>query len=161
MSDSLWPQGQEHPSLLCPWNFPGKNTGVGCHLLLQEFFIIPKKKKSVDWTSSIFFSLPMPWCAHHSFRTPDLKSKLLGRGAKLKFMPHGPNPIRGRFQTGWLRLYPITPAQKCQALSQTWHHGHRWHSHQTNKAFLDLLALCPRRWKTHAGQTQATLVFLK
>ena len=22
-------------SLLCPWNFPGKNTGVGCHFLLQ------------------------------------------------------------------------------------------------------------------------------
>ena len=21
--------------LLCPWNFPGKNTGVGCHFLLQ------------------------------------------------------------------------------------------------------------------------------
>ena len=21
--------------LLCPWNFPGKNTGAGCHLLLQ------------------------------------------------------------------------------------------------------------------------------
>ena len=25
--------------LLCPWNFPGKNTGVGCHLLLQEIFL--------------------------------------------------------------------------------------------------------------------------
>ena len=24
--------------LLCPWDFPGKNTGVGCHLLLQETF---------------------------------------------------------------------------------------------------------------------------
>ena len=23
---------------LCPWNFPGKNTGVGCHFLLQEIF---------------------------------------------------------------------------------------------------------------------------
>ena len=23
------------PSLLCPWDFPGKNTVVGCHLLLQ------------------------------------------------------------------------------------------------------------------------------
>ena len=23
--------------LLCPWNFPGKKTGVGCHLLLQIF----------------------------------------------------------------------------------------------------------------------------
>ena len=27
------------PRLLCPWNFPCKNTGVGCHLLLQG--IIP------------------------------------------------------------------------------------------------------------------------
>ena len=26
------------PRLLCPWNFPGKNTGVGCHLFLQEIF---------------------------------------------------------------------------------------------------------------------------
>ena len=23
------------PSRLCPWNFPDKNTGVGCHFLLQ------------------------------------------------------------------------------------------------------------------------------
>ena len=28
-----------HCGLLCPWAFPGKNTVVGCHLLLQ-FFII-------------------------------------------------------------------------------------------------------------------------
>ena len=25
--------------LLCPWNFPGKNTGVDCHSLLQEIFL--------------------------------------------------------------------------------------------------------------------------
>ena len=25
--------------LLCPWNFPGKNTGVGCHFLLQGIFL--------------------------------------------------------------------------------------------------------------------------
>ena len=24
--------------LLCPWNFPSKNTGVGCHVLLQGIF---------------------------------------------------------------------------------------------------------------------------
>ena len=24
--------------LLCPWNFPDKNTGVGCHFLLQGIF---------------------------------------------------------------------------------------------------------------------------
>ena len=24
--------------LLCPWDFPGKNTGVDCHFLLQGIF---------------------------------------------------------------------------------------------------------------------------
>ena len=24
--------------LLCPWDFPGNNTGVGCHFLLQHIF---------------------------------------------------------------------------------------------------------------------------
>ena len=24
--------------LLCPWDFPGKSTGVGCHFLLQGIF---------------------------------------------------------------------------------------------------------------------------
>ena len=28
----------EAARLLCPWNFPGKNTGVGCHFLLQGSF---------------------------------------------------------------------------------------------------------------------------
>ena len=26
------------PRLLCPWDFPGKNTGVGCYFLLQGIF---------------------------------------------------------------------------------------------------------------------------
>ena len=25
--------------LICPWDSPGKNTGVGCHALLQEIFL--------------------------------------------------------------------------------------------------------------------------
>ena len=25
--------------VLCPWNFPGKSTGVGCHYLLQGIFL--------------------------------------------------------------------------------------------------------------------------
>ena len=25
--------------LICPWDFPGKNTGVGCHFLLQGIFL--------------------------------------------------------------------------------------------------------------------------
>ena len=38
MSNSLRPHGQQPARLLCPWNSPGKNTGVGCHFLLQRIF---------------------------------------------------------------------------------------------------------------------------
>ena len=34
MSDSVRPYGQQPTRLLCPWNSPGKRTGVGCHFLL-------------------------------------------------------------------------------------------------------------------------------
>ena len=32
---SLQPYGPQAIGLLCPRNFPGDNTGVGCHFLLQ------------------------------------------------------------------------------------------------------------------------------
>ena len=35
MSDSVRPRRQQPIRFLCPWNSPGKNTGVGCHFLLQ------------------------------------------------------------------------------------------------------------------------------
>ena len=38
MSDSLWRHELLPARLLCPWNYPGKNTGVGCHSLLQGIF---------------------------------------------------------------------------------------------------------------------------
>ena len=34
-SDSSWPHGLQPARLLCPWNSPGKITGVGCHSLFQ------------------------------------------------------------------------------------------------------------------------------
>ena len=36
MSDSSRPHGLQPTRLLCPWDFPGKSTGVGCHCLLQQ-----------------------------------------------------------------------------------------------------------------------------
>ena len=39
MSDSLRPHGLQPTRLLCPWNFPGKNTGVGCHFYFQVIFL--------------------------------------------------------------------------------------------------------------------------
>ena len=39
LSDSLRPHGLQPAKLLCPWDFPGKNTGVGCHFFFQGIFL--------------------------------------------------------------------------------------------------------------------------
>ena len=36
LSDSVWPHRQQPARLPRPWDSPGKNTGVGCHFLLQS-----------------------------------------------------------------------------------------------------------------------------
>ena len=37
VSDSSRPHGLQPTRLLCPWDFPGKSSGVGCHCLLQSY----------------------------------------------------------------------------------------------------------------------------
>ena len=44
VSDSLRPHGLKPTGLLCPRDSPGKNTGVGCHFLLQGIFLIQGSK---------------------------------------------------------------------------------------------------------------------
>ena len=38
VSSSLRSRALQPTSLLCPWNSPVRNSGVGCHFLLQEIF---------------------------------------------------------------------------------------------------------------------------
>ena len=38
----MWPHRLQPTRLLCPWDFPDKNTEVCCHFLLQEVF--PKQR---------------------------------------------------------------------------------------------------------------------
>ena len=64
LSDTLRPRGQWSIRLLCPWKSPGKNTGVGCHALLQEIFptqgLNPCLLQLLNWQAD---SLPlMPLC---------------------------------------------------------------------------------------------------
>ena len=52
MSDSLQPHGllpMEPARLLCPWDSPGKNTGIGCHFLFQGNFLTQDQ----TWVSCI------------------------------------------------------------------------------------------------------------
>ena len=46
----LCPTSGLYPSrLLCPWDSPGRNTGVGCHALLQESFLTQKSNLHLLW----------------------------------------------------------------------------------------------------------------
>ena len=63
MSDSVRPHRQRPTRLPCPWDSPGKNTGVGCHFLLQCM----KVKNESEVTQScptlsnpMDFTLPAP-----------------------------------------------------------------------------------------------------
>ena len=53
----LWPHRLQLSSLLCPWDFPGKNTGVSCHFLLQGIFLTQGSNMSLlHWQAD---SLPL------------------------------------------------------------------------------------------------------
>ena len=42
LCDSLRSHGLQPTRLLYLWDFPGKNTGVGCHFVLQGIFLTPE-----------------------------------------------------------------------------------------------------------------------
>ena len=56
MSDSVRPHRWQPTRLPCPWDSPGKNTGVGCHFLLQ---CIKVKSESEGAQSCPTFRDPM------------------------------------------------------------------------------------------------------
>ena len=57
MSDSLQPRGPQPTRLLCPWDSPGKKTGMGCH----SFSRGSSQPRDQTWVSCIasrfFYSL--------------------------------------------------------------------------------------------------------
>ena len=61
MSNSVQPQRWQPTRLPRPWDSPGKNTGVGCHFLLQARYIHAQSKVSFCWkTETIKRNLPQP-----------------------------------------------------------------------------------------------------
>ena len=58
VSDSVRPHRRQPTGLLHPWDSPGKNTGVGCHFLLQYMKVKLKSLSRVQL-------LATPWTAAH------------------------------------------------------------------------------------------------
>ena len=58
MSDSLRPTGPYPTRFFCPWNFPGRNTGVGCHALLQGIFPTQESNWCLLYWQADYLPLP-------------------------------------------------------------------------------------------------------
>ena len=87
MSDSVWPRRRQPARLLRPWDSPGKNTGVGCHFLLQ--CMKAKAQSCLTLRDPIDCSLPDS-SVHGSFQARVLEwgaiafSLLISKGHKWK-----------------------------------------------------------------------------
>ena len=69
VSNSLRPHGLHPARLLCPWDSPGKDTGVGCHALLQGSSQ-PRDRTCVSCVSCIagrIFTTEPPWKPYESW----------------------------------------------------------------------------------------------
>ena len=71
MSDSLRPHGLLPTRLLCPWNFPGKNTGVGCHFTEDPLIMCIDLEKIISLLSfSLGVLLKIGVIASFSYTSP-------------------------------------------------------------------------------------------
>ena len=69
VSDSSWPHGLQPTRLLCPWDSPGKSTGVGCQCLrfmVKSPEVILRQKSNIKprIKSMQHNTLPIPWKFH-------------------------------------------------------------------------------------------------
>ena len=57
VSDSLGPHVLQPSRILCPWDSPGKNTGVRCHAVLQGIFPIQGSNPGLPHCGQILYQL--------------------------------------------------------------------------------------------------------
>ena len=79
VSNSVRPYRWQPTRLPCPWDSPGKNTGVGCHCLLQCMKV---KSESEVAQSCLILSDPMDCSLPSSSAHGIFQAKVLEWGAK-------------------------------------------------------------------------------
>ena len=77
MSDSVQPHRRQPTRLPCTWDSPGKNTGVGCHFLLQCM----KVKSESEVAQSCPTLLDPMDCSLPGSRPWDFQTRVLEWGA--------------------------------------------------------------------------------
>ena len=83
--------------LLCPWDSPGKNTGMGCHALLQGIFPTQRSNPGLPHGKRILYHLSHQVC----LRILEWVVHPFSRGSPWPRNWTGVSCIAGRFFTTW------------------------------------------------------------
>ena len=97
----LWRGGLSSARLLCSWDFPGKNMGVGCHFLLQRIFPIQGLNPSLlhcKWSLALLVVSGIAGGLH----CKQILYRLSHREAQMKLG----SPGKPRWGLTWLKLGP-------------------------------------------------------
>ena len=109
MSISVKPSGLQPARLLCPWDSPSKNTGVGYYALLQ-YLIITAHKKGKAYLFCLHISSPNQHCS-----VPTVNSSI-----RVTLMRKGKVLWATSFPTLWERCtevplqFPFTQTSKAE-----------------------------------------------
>ena len=57
VSDSVRPHRRQPTRLLCPWDSPGKNTGVGCHRHFRRYLNLTEEKAMAPHSSTLAWKI--------------------------------------------------------------------------------------------------------
>ena len=91
----LWPCGPAR--FLCPWNYPGKNTGVHCHSLLQGIFLTQGSNPGLHWRQILYclshqenlrvvLSIRLMLATFHNVFSNHLGHHILNYASKITFL---------------------------------------------------------------------------
>ena len=125
MSDSVQPHRRQPTRLLCPWDSPGKNTGVSCHFLLQ-CMKVKVKSFSRCWLFSPMNCSPPGSSVHGIFQ-----AGVLGWGA----IAFSRGLVRNIKSHALLNIYILTKSPdnfyehlrlSSTSQHQTWHIADSW-----------------------------------
>ena len=124
----MWPHRQQSTRLPCPWDSPGKNTGVGCHFLLQCMKV--KSEREVAQSCPTFHN-PMDCSPPGSSAHGIFQARVMEWGAitfsseikivVLKIMDSQPQELEGTWKLNcinplWLKVRKVSQPPKQRGL---------------------------------------------
>ena len=87
VSNSSWPHRQQPTRIFCLWDSPGKNTGMGCHFLLQCMHACMLSHFSRVWLCATLWTAAHQAPLSTGFSRQEYWSGSYGADSLLKFFP--------------------------------------------------------------------------